>query len=206
MKKILLTISLALIVVVCLVLPCFAYSYDSSGVTFTPGYYEIDLDYYYPSAYDSAELENSEELSECSLFMLVDGNEIPVKRIILNPTDMNYIEDYDVYQKYGGVVTLVCYSEVTLSETNLASWLGDAWPNYCTMTSDRNPSDNVLDDILGSAMIVFAFLGTFVVSLISIFWVNGSLTMLGYLAVAGLSITVIMLIVYLISRFLKFRG
>ena len=64
-----------------------------------------------------------------------------------------------------------------------------------------NSTDGVLDVFSG----VGSWLVSGVNSLISMFYVDGSLSFVGYLAVAGLAISVILLIFWLISVWLKFK-
>lgn len=60
--------------------------------------------------------------------------------------------------------------------------------------------------ILSTFLGIGTWIGGAVSALIGMFYLNGSLTFFGYLAVAALAVSVVFLLVYLISSFLKFRG
>lgn len=64
----------------------------------------------------------------------------------------------------------------------------------------------VLADILEVFSSIATWISTAVQSLIPMFWASEGLTFLGVLAVAGLSISVIFLIIGVIQNFLHFRG
>ena len=66
---------------------------------------------------------------------------------------------------------------------------------------------SVLSDILGVFTLIAEWISTAVLSLMPMFYVSGTgLTFLGVLAVAGLSFSVIFLMMGIIQRFLHFRG
>lgn len=64
----------------------------------------------------------------------------------------------------------------------------------------------VLADILEVFDSIATWIGSAVTSLIPIFWSADGLTFMGVLAVAGLSISVIFLLIGVIQNFLHFRG
>lgn len=64
----------------------------------------------------------------------------------------------------------------------------------------------VLADILEVFNSIATWISSAVTSLIPMFWTADGLTFLGVLAVAGLSISVIFLIIGVIQNFLHFRG
>lgn len=64
----------------------------------------------------------------------------------------------------------------------------------------------VLADILDVFDSIATWIASAVQSLIPIFWTETGLTFMGVLAVAGLSISVIFLIIGVIQNFLHFRG
>lgn len=64
----------------------------------------------------------------------------------------------------------------------------------------------VLADILEVFSSIATWISDAVTSLIPIFWTSEGLTFMGVLAVAGLSISVIFLIIGVIQNFLHFRG
>lgn len=64
----------------------------------------------------------------------------------------------------------------------------------------------VLEAILAVFTSIGEWIGTAVTSLMPMFFAEGALTFLGVLAVAGLSFSVIFLLIGLIQNFLHFRG
>lgn len=64
----------------------------------------------------------------------------------------------------------------------------------------------VLADILEVFSSIATWIASAVESLIPMFWTTEGLTFLGVLAVAGLSISVIFLMIGVIQNFLHFRG
>lgn len=64
----------------------------------------------------------------------------------------------------------------------------------------------VLSDILEVFSSIATWISSAVTSLIPMFWTEEGLTFMGVLAVAGLSISVIFLIIGVIQNFLHFRG
>lgn len=76
------------------------------------------------------------------------------------------------------------------------------------LTYDVPSVDNpfVITSVLDVFIQVPGFLISALASLITIFYADGSLTVLGVLAIASLAFAVILLLWVIISRFLKFRG
>lgn len=113
-------------------------------------------------------------------------------------------EDYDMVN-----TDYISTKFLYVTDTCTLNYLSEFQYNLLTHLIEKKgafPGDNVLKSILSVALRVVTFLGTFIVLLCGIFYIDGSLTVIGYLAIAGLALAVILLVVYLISRFLKFRG
>ena len=66
--------------------------------------------------------------------------------------------------------------------------------------------NNVLSAILAVFLSVGEWISSAVNTLTPMFWANNSLTFVGVLAVSSLALAVSLLILYLISSFIKFRG
>lgn len=64
----------------------------------------------------------------------------------------------------------------------------------------------VLEAILAVMLDVAEWIASAVLTVIPMFWAEGSLTFLGVLAVAGLAFSVAFLLIGIIQRFLNFRG
>ena len=83
-----------------------------------------------------------------------------------------------------------------------------AAPTFAAEAGTYTAGDySILSDILAVFTLIGEWISTAVLSLMPMFYVSGTgLTFLGVLAVAGLSFSVIFLIVGIIQRFLHFRG
>lgn len=68
------------------------------------------------------------------------------------------------------------------------------------------PETTVLDTILAVMLDVAEWIASAVVAVIPMFYVDGALTFLGILAIAGLAFSVAFLIIGIIQNFLHFRG
>ena len=65
---------------------------------------------------------------------------------------------------------------------------------------------SVLDAILAVFLAIAEWISSSVSALIPMFWVEGQLTFLGVLAVAGLAFSVAFLLIGIIQNFLNFRS
>lgn len=100
---------------------------------------------------------------------------------------------------------------VTIVSNDEGANLDDALAIFNTYIVDslsliETESPSLIGSILAVFDSVTSWLMVGVVLLIGIFWTGSALTPIGVLAVAGLSIGVILLVVSIITRFLKFRG
>lgn len=64
----------------------------------------------------------------------------------------------------------------------------------------------IIDAILAVFSAIASWFAEVIPVVLSVFWADGALTILGALAVAGLAISVIFLIMGVIQNFLHFRG
>lgn len=64
----------------------------------------------------------------------------------------------------------------------------------------------IITAILAVFTAIATWFGDVMPVVLSVFWADGSLTILGALAVAGLAVSVIFLIMGVIQNFLHFRG
>lgn len=110
------------------------------------------------------------------------------------------------------------YSSDSL-ELSYCAYCCSVGDDICVFLSDvfRNPSVELVPNVsvtngslLSGVLDIFGAIGSWIVlqlgSLVGIFWSSDSLTFLGVLAVAGLALAVILLLIFVIVRFLRFRG
>ena len=187
MRKICIFVLVVLLVGV-LALPAFATSIDSYTYIFSSGSYSSSS---LPSAGDYV-IE----------FYKADGTKF-------------FSDNFSYSGNFFGTTFMIDYSGSTL----FADFFID--PSAPSFILDINPvkfdgyfvlipsvSENLSP--LGGITDVFGQIGSFVVfalgSLVSLFWTGSSLTFIGVLGVCGLAVGVILLIVYLVARYLRFRS
>lgn len=116
------------------------------------------------------------------------------KYTIVGGTDSDY-EEISAEEAVS-IITNTIYA-LTLNTTNI---------NMDNIISSVKAVETRTTGILSTFLGIATWIGCAVSALIGMFYLNGSLTFIGYLAVAGIAVSVIFLLIYLISSFLKFRG
>ena len=203
MKKILLIVSVLLLVGSMLVVSCSAVTYQFKVDEVALGFRDVS------SAYGDLEATVT-YLFDGDLIDLA-GNVKIVKAVVQNSAvdDSWTVTLYDQYGVYSFVdlPDLQSYGVTVIAEGDVSYDVAIDYFEYAFSVSGGSIHKvNIMDSLLPNISSVLSWIPGIFIGLIAIFWTGSALTPLGYLAVAGLSISVILLIVYLISRFLKFRG
>lgn len=214
MKKILLIVSVALIICAMLVVSVSAVEWTVNSVSvesnYFSGFVNNDLEpvtYRYNLPDDTIVTGYSGIVSYTDLYIMVyyDGLDyawlmngtLNGSNDVLNPTDL--------------VSWTMGEGEVTIVSDDEGANIDDAIAIFNTYIVDSlSPIETERPSLIGSILAVFDSVSSWLllaaVFLIGIFWTGSALTPIGVLAVAGLSIGVILLVVSIISRFLKLRG
>ena len=119
-----------------------------------------------------------------------------------------------VYDGYNGnVIHLELHSDVEAGMVGISFDIWGVTMEYeygdsfvLSSYSVELPESSPLEDIFGLFRAVGNWLATSLGSMLSIFYVDGKLTLLGVLAVVPLAFSVVFLLISILQRFLKFGG
>lgn len=159
------------------------------------------------------------EFTITQLKILTRSNQIELASGAQDKTIIKYSKtEYDFWElSEDNQYTIISANDSTIeySAEETAEILNDGITKLLTQTQNINIQDmfsNVRvtevtkSGILSTFLGIGTWIGGAVSALIGMFYLNGSLTFIGYLAVAALAVSVVFLLIYLISSFLKFRG
>ena len=166
---------------------------------------------------DTSAVDLTQELSVSEYVSLVDAGTIPelviadpilIYQLIYDGQDFVDVAVGDVVRVRSSTDSSLVLSDVNTDPNKSTVGLTKSFPANTLAFSDEAGSETGFS--IDSVLSVFKALGSWIVSVIStligLFWVDGSLTLVGTLSVCGLAISIIFLIILLVRRFFNFAG
>lgn len=201
---------LAALLICLFCLSTFAYSFSAGHYVFSKGYYSIDLDRYFELVGGDTLYYYEWDDSSAPLYYHVDGyGDLAVTQFFISNDyyaglmleNGNIVgNDASFPNYYAHVVTVFVTSGSSDSIFTGQDFI-DISPAITYLGSGE-----VQDSLFGTFSSIFSWLGGVLLSIVSLFWLNGSLTLFGVCAIIGLGIGLFFLAVHLISNFFHFRS
>lgn len=118
----------------------------------------------------------------------------------------NENESLEVYDSYDVYWYPDIYKTITITDDNYSEQTISATLTFLNTNATKLGNSTGTVGILDVASEIPSFMTTGLTTVTALFYTNGNLTFLGYLAIASLAISVCFLVISIIRNFLHFRG